>query len=920
MNRVPNGSSGASREHIDNTDHREDGDPDSGSARHGAPEAPEAAVSLSKKPNQGGDDASDHNVSGASASSHRARDLVLDPRTTPTGASRGDVQVDEPLLPARVHRPADLLRFFSGLAGLALAFFLASFAKATAQGLENDVLNGLNNASHPLQVVIGFVASVAILAIPVGFAVERLLKRDGLRVADGVLAAVLAHGASLAVDLWIRQGAPDSVTIALSNHGSSGALTDPVHGYLAPVIAYMTAVGMVRRPRWRTALYTALLLEAAAVLLNRETTLLAIVVTVLIGWTVACGMLYAIGAPNVRPTGTTLLAAMRRLGFQPAAAYRAADTEDTRRYLMSCTDGQNLDITVLDREQQASNFFYRLWRRAQLRVLTPRRNLLSLRQALEHEALLAYAAASVGARVPRLIATTELGPDAVMLIYEHMEGRPLASVPDEELTDETLARIWQQIAPLLRRRIAHRNLMQESILLDASGAVILTNLHNGEIAASDLVLRMDIAELLCTLAVRVGSERSVAAATSVLGRDAVASSVPVLQPIGLSRETRARLKKYNKRLTAERVQRAEDAARAVRDAKERGETPPTETQDAAHQASEETTDLLSHIRHQVVTRQPEAPVEPVRLQRIKPRTLISAIAAAIAAYLLLPTLIRIDLATVFKQADWRWGLIAAVGAFLSYVGATMNLLGFVPEKVSKLRALMAQIAGSFVKVVVPAAVGGVALNTRFLQRSGIRPGLAVASVGASQLVGMGLHLAMLMVLSFLTGTGNAELPSGRTALLVLLGAAVSVLVVAAIPPLRRLALRRLRPLFYGVLPRMLDVLQRPQKVLTGVGGTLVLTAAFMFCLYTSVRAFGAVPDMITVAVVFLAGNAVGSAIPTPGGIGAVEAALTTGLVAFAGVPKDVATPAVLLFRLLTFWLPILPGWLCFTVLQRKEAL
>ncbi|MFE1786424.1 lysylphosphatidylglycerol synthase domain-containing protein, partial [Streptomyces sp. NPDC059506] len=63
----------------------------------------------------------------------------------------------------------------------------------------------------------------------------------------------------------------------------------------------------------------------------------------------------------------------------------------------------------------------------------------------------------------------------------------------------------------------------------------------------------------------------------------------------------------------------------------------------------------------------------------------------------------------------------------------------------------------------------------------------------------------------------------------------------------------------------------------------------------------------------------GSAAPTPGGVGAVELALITGLITF-GVPKEIATPAVLLFRMLTFLGPVLPGWAAFSWLTRKGAL
>lgn len=113
------------------------------------------------------------------------------------------------------------------------------------------------------------------------------------------------------------------------------------------------------------------------------------------------------------------------------------------------------------------------------------------------------------------------------------------------------------------------------------------------------------------------------------------------------------------------------------------------------------------------------------------------------------------------------------------------------------------------------------------------------------------------------------------------------------------------------------------KLATGIGGMLLLTGLFVMCLDASVRAFDGDSHGLsyaTVAVIFLAGNALGSAAPTPGGVGAVETALTVGLVVTGHVPSEVAVPAVLLFRTLTLWLPVLPGWICFNHLTRKGAL
>ncbi len=914
------------------------------------PEDAEGTSDASSRPGAGGTDGQD---TGDSAAKDAVKETPGSPASDvdePDEAYADEVEGDEPLLPARVHRPSDLMRLLIGVLAVAVLLAVAAFAHGTTSGLEQDINKGTGQAPDLLIKIAGLASSIAILLVPVAFAIERLIKRDGLRIADGVLAAVLAHGVTLATDLWVAKAAPGSIQEALTqpSPGDIHALTDPVHGYLAPVIAYMTAVGMSRRPRWRAVLWIVLTLDAFSMLVTGYTTPFSIILTVLIGWTVAYGTLYAVGSPNVRPTGRTLMAGLRTVGFHPVSAAReeAPDTPENgdrgRRYFVTLEDGPPLDVTVVDREQQAQGFFYRAWRNLMLRGLATRSSLPSLRQALEQEALLAYAAIAAGANAPKLIATSELGPDAVMLVYEHTGGRTLDSLPDEEITDELLCDTWHQVRALQSRRIAHRRLVGEAILVDRSGTVILTDLRVGEIAAGDLLLRMDISQLLVTLGLRVGAERAVAAALSVLGPDAVADCLPMLQPIALSRSTRATLR----RMARERAEREREAVlEASRHAKQaRLESAPDDTvpvlekpdkkavkaearaekraiDEAVEEAREE--DLLTQIRHQVLLIRPQAPVEPARLERVRPRTLISFMAGAIGAYFLLTQLTHIEFGPLVAHAEWGWVAAAVLFSAASYFAAAMALLGFVPERVPFLRAVAAQVAGSFVKIVAPAAVGGVALNTRFLQRSGVRPGLAVASVGASQLFGLGCHILMLLSFGYLTGTEKTpSLSPSRTVIAGLLTVAVLVLVVTSVPFLRKFVATRVRSLFAGVVPRMLDVLQRPQKLVTGIGGMLLLTACFVMCLDASIRAFGDQTTSLSiasVAVVFLAGNALGSAAPTPGGVGAVEATLTVGLIAI-GLPKEVAAPAVLLFRLLTLWLPVLPGWLAFNHLTRKGAL
>jgi uncharacterized protein (TIRG00374 family) len=130
---------------------------------------------------------------------------------------------------------------------------------------------------------------------------------------------------------------------------------------------------------------------------------------------------------------------------------------------------------------------------------------------------------------------------------------------------------------------------------------------------------------------------------------------------------------------------------------------------------------------------------------------------------------------------------------------------------------------------------------------------------------------------------------------------------------------RLSPMLGQVLPRLLEVAQQPRKLAQGIGGTLLVSLSYIFCLVACVAASSRSVPIAKIGVVYLTGSAIGSIMPTPGGLGAVEAALTAGLTA-AGVPGAAAASAVLLFRLLTFWLPVPFGWGALKYLERQQAL
>lgn len=91
----------------------------------------------------------------------------------------------------------------------------------------------------------------------------------------------------------------------------------------------------------------------------------------------------------------------------------------------------------------------------------------------------------------------------------------------------------------------------------------------------------------------------------------------------------------------------------------------------------------------------------------------------------------------------------------------------------------------------------------------------------------------------------------------------------------------------------------------------------MGALVASVQAFGGGASVAKIGAVYMVCAAIAAASPTPGGVGAIEAALTAGLTGL-GISSGAAVAAVITYRLATYWLPVLPGWLSWRLLQRMD--
>ena len=805
---------------------------------------------------------------------------------TETTTARG-VVIIEPPLPRRARRPADLVRLMVSVVLLAVPLVLGNVAAGTSTGLEQDIFRSTSGLPKLLLLLVTYVAGIGVLALPVGLALDMLLRRRPWQLLDALIAATLAATTAYLFGYWVEHARPGRLLEALTKELENGVRSSPTQGLLAGIVAFLTLAQISGRRVWQLAATVSLGSVVIAGVLSGKVTALSQLVSLLIGWSVGLAVRYGIGAASTRPRGSEVADALLSAGRPVVRLERIYENSvEPRRYLGKQPDGTRLRVAVLDRDTFGSALFSRFWRRVRLRGPATRRPFLTVRSAIDHMALMALYVHEAGVTTPDLLAACEVGPFAALVAFGDLEGTTLAAyeesirdetTPDPEpLSEQTLARIWQSLKLLQERKIVHRGLTGEHILLTADGGVALLEVNAGEIAASDIALRLDTVQLLTTVAIVVGPERAVRSAVDVLGPNPVIDALPLLQSIALGRPTRVLLKDHK--------------------------------------------GLLHDLRTQIIDVTPADPeVEEIKLERLTLRGSIAVLGGAVAVYVIATQFTKVDFAKL-SSLDWRWTALTFVLAVLTYLGAGMTCVGFVIAKISLFRATLTQYAVGFAGLLAPTAVGTVAINVRFLERSGVDPAVAVSSVGLVQLIMFIGHVVLLVLFGVLAGTGaESSFSPPQGAVIAVLIVVIAAIVAMSLPPGRRLVQSRVRPLLSRVIPRLVAVFQVPSKLATGIGGALLLNLAYIGSLFTSVRAFDGHLTFAAVAVVYLAGSVVGAVVPTPGGIGAIEAAMAAGLTA-AGLPGSIAVSAVLLYRIATFWVPIPIGWLSLTYLQRVGAL
>lgn len=775
-----------------------------------------------------------------------------------------DISVSGDLLQPLTRRTNDILRLAASAVFFAIVIAGSLITRPQWVALERSIseIVGVLTPTQSDLVYLGY--GIAILALPfailIGLIAARQWKLLGAYAAAGGLAVLSLSigGNGISAPRWHFDLTDRPQTVLAQ------ILDDP--RWIAMLAAVLTVSGPWLPARWRHWWWVLLLsfvpihLFVSAIVPARSLLGLAV------GWFVGALVVLVVGTPALEvPLDGTVRALAKRgcvvsglqvvrpAGPGPLVLSAACGSEP---------DGESALIELYGPHQRSGGALLQLWRKLRLRARETAPLVTSMRRAVEHRALMAIAIGDIGLANTSTIAVASL--DRGWMLYAH---RPVRGIPlNESAKTAPVDRAWESLRTLNDHQISHGDLRATQITVD-DGAVKFGGFGNAEYGATETQLQSDIAQLLVTTSALYDAKSAVGAAIDAFGKDTVLNAS--------RRLTKSAVPKHIRHPIAE--------AGAV----------------------------ISGARAEVKRQTGADQIKPETITRFTRRQVIQLVLLVALVYVAYPFISTVP--TFFAQlrtANWWWALLGLAVSALTYVGAAAALWACADRSVNFWKLSIAQVANTFAATTTPAGVGGLALSTRYLQKAGMPALRATAAVAIQQSVQVIAHLALLILFSTVAGASMdlSHYVPNATVLYLIAGVALGIVgAFLLVPRLRRWLATDVRPRLKEVAADLVELAREPKRLGLIVLGCAGTTLGAALALWASVEAFGGGATFVTCTVVTMVGGTLASAAPTPGGVGAVEAALIGGLAAF-GIPAATGVPSVLLYRVLTCWLPVFAGW------------
>lgn len=301
------------------------------------------------------------------------------------------------------------------------------------------------------------------------------------------------------------------------------------------------------------------------------------------------------------------------------------------------------------------------------------------------------------------------------------------------------------------------------------------------------------------------------------------------------------------------------------------------------------------------------------------RTLIDILVIGLSIFILLPQLNNLlKNSESIGDISLLWLLLAFVVYQLNIIFATASYIFLSIKELSFKRTILIQLATGFTNRVLPSGSGAIAINTLFLKKSGasIEESLSISVVNNI------LGFIAFIIIMFALGANDSGYINDLTSktqpwqyFLFFSVLLISAIFITFIKKLRIKAQKSLK----NFRVTLKQIIKRPFSALMSLIANCGITLIHVVCLLLCLLSVGYALPISVVAIVFAATIASISASPTPNGLGVTEVIMISALQLY-GLPESQALIATLSYRLVTFWLPIIPGFIAYRIALAKKII
>ncbi|HSS24414.1 MAG TPA: TIGR00374 family protein, partial [Mycobacterium sp.] len=617
-----------------------------------------------------------------------------------------EITVSGRLLQPLTRRTNDILRLGAAAVFFAIVITGSLITRPQWVALERSI-SEIVGVLTPTQSDLVYLAyGIAILTLPfailIGLIVARQWKLLGAYAAAGLLAVLPLSigGNGIAAPRW-------HFDLSQRLHTALAQILDDPR-WIALLAAVLTVSGPWLPARWRHWWWTLLLafvpihLFISAIVPARSLLGLAV------GWFVGALVVLVVGTPALEVPLDGAVRAMAKRGCM-VSGLKVVRPAGRGPLILSaaCNDGDSSSNTALVElfgpHQRSGGALRQLWRKLRLRGSETAPLQASMRRAVEHRALMAIAIGDLGLANTSTIAVAEL--DRGWMLYAHW---PVRGVHLDECVDTTpVDRVWESLRALHDHQISHGDLRSNEITV-SDGAVLFGGFGSAEYGATDAQIQSDLAQLLVTTASLYDPKSAVSVAIDTFGKDSILTA--------------------SRRLTKSAV--------------------PKRIRQSIPDAGAVISGTRAEVKHQTGADQ----IKTETITRYTRSQVIQLVLLGALVYVAYPFISTVP--TFFSElrtANWWWALLGLTVSSLTYVGAAAALWACTDGTVSFWKLSIAQVANTFAATTTPAGVGGLALSTRVLQKSGLSALRATAAVALQQSVQVITHLVLLILFSTVAG-------------------------------------------------------------------------------------------------------------------------------------------------------------------------